>query len=122
MEKIIDTSPEISSLRPSPDPVDTRPATPAVTPIEINLLGQKILFKSSDSDPELIQDVVRLVSLKISEAETRVRGAAPYQTALLALLDLAEDYMKAKKRTLEFKKEIGLKSNQLQNLLENELK
>lgn len=89
---------------------------------EVKLLGQKIVLRTSETDPEVIQEVLQLVSKKISEAEGRGRGAAPHQVALLALLDLAEEYVKAKKRTTEFKNLLEDKSNQLLSLVEAELK
>jgi cell division protein ZapA (FtsZ GTPase activity inhibitor) len=89
---------------------------------EVKLLGQRIVLKTSEADPEVLQQVLQLVTLKISEAESRSRGAAPHQVALVALLDLAEEYIKAKKRTLDFKRQLDDKSNQLLSLVEAEFK
>jgi cell division protein ZapA (FtsZ GTPase activity inhibitor) len=83
-------------------------------------LGQRIVLKSSETDPEVIKQVLSLVSDKLTEAEGRSRGTAPHQIALLALLDLAEEYVKAKRRTLDFKQQVDDKSNQLLNLIEAE--
>lgn len=88
---------------------------------EVKLLGQKIVLKSSETDPDTIHEVVQLVTLKLAEAELRSKGAAPHQVALVALLDLAEEYVKAKKRTLEFKQQVDDKSTQLLDLVEAEL-
>ena len=90
--------------------------------IEVKLLGQRIVLKSSELDPEVIRQVLQLVTLKLSEAEGRSRGAAPHQVALLALLDLAEEYVKAKKRTLDFKQQLDDKSSKLLSLVEAEFK
>ena len=70
----------------------------------------------------MIRQVLQLVSLKVSEAEKRSKGAAPHQIALLALLDLAEEYIKAKKRTLDFKQQLDDKSSKLLSLVEAEFK
>ena len=86
--------------------------------IEVNLLGQKIALKSTESDPEVIQAIFQLVSKKLGEAESRARGAAAHQVALLALLDLAEEYVKARKRTLDFKQQLDDKSSKLLDLVE----
>jgi cell division protein ZapA (FtsZ GTPase activity inhibitor) len=89
---------------------------------EVKLLGQKIILKSSESDPELVKQVVQLVTMKLSEAEARCRGSAPHQVALVALLDLAEEYLKAKKRTLEYKRQLDDKTEKLLGLVEAEFK
>lgn len=89
---------------------------------EVKLLGQRIVLKSSETDPEVIRQVVQLATLKLTESEGRNRGAAPHQIALLALLDLAEEYVKAKKRTMDFKQQVDDQSNHLLSLVEAELK
>jgi cell division protein ZapA (FtsZ GTPase activity inhibitor) len=89
---------------------------------EVKLLGQRIVLKSSETDPEVIRQVLQLVTLKINEAEARSRGAAPHQIALIALMDLAEEYVKAKKRTLDFKRQLDDKSSKLLSLVEAEFK
>lgn len=90
-----------------------------VQSIEINLLGQKISLKSQ-GDFQLTQEVVRMVSSKIREAEKRQTSQAPHHVALLALLSLAEEYLLAKKRSLEHYAQIEKKSEELFSLLETE--
>jgi cell division protein ZapA (FtsZ GTPase activity inhibitor) len=89
--------------------------------LEVTLLGQRIVLKSSETDPEMIQQVLQIVSAQLSEAESRSKGMAPHQVVLLALLDLAEEYVKAKKRTLEFKQQIDSKSSKLLSLVEADI-
>ncbi len=89
---------------------------------EVKLLGQRIVLKTSEKDPETIRQILQLVVLRIEEAEKRSKGAAPHQIALLALLDLAEEYIKAKKRTVDFKQQLDDKSSKLLSLIEAELK
>ena len=90
--------------------------------IEVKLLGQKFVLKSSECDPDWVREVVDLVSLRLDEAEKRGRGVAAHQVALLALMDLAEEYVKAKKRIFEYQKQVDEKANRLLGLLESELK
>jgi cell division protein ZapA (FtsZ GTPase activity inhibitor) len=90
--------------------------------IELKVLGQKIALKTTESNPELIQEVVDLVTSKIKLAESRVKGAAAHQVTLLAILDLAEEYIGAKRRTADFKKSVTEKSSYLLDLIEAELK
>ena len=89
--------------------------------VEIRLAGQKIVLKASESDPELVREIVELVSVKIKNAEKRGKGTSPHQIALVALLDLAEEYVKAKRRTSAFKREINDRSDHLMKILESEL-
>ena len=89
---------------------------------EVKLLGQRIVLKSSETNPEVIEQVLKLVSLKVSEAEKRSKGAAPHQVALVALLDLAEEYIQAKNRTLDLKQKWDDKSSRLISLVEADLK
>lgn len=85
---------------------------------EIRLLGQKIVLKTSESDPEILQSVIQLVNSHLQEAESRSHSAPPHQVALLALMELAEEYVKAKKRTLDIKQQLDDKNSKLLSLVE----
>lgn len=89
------------------------------TTTEVKLLGQKIILKSTEADPEVIRDVVQLVTMKLDAAENRSKGAVPHQIALLALLDLAEEYVKAKRKTQDLKGQLDGKSGKLLDLIES---
>ncbi len=90
--------------------------------IELTLLGEKIILKSG-GDPTMIREVVALASAKIQEAERRGKSSLPpHQIALLALLDVAEDYVYARKRAREQKEALNEKSIELFSLIEAELK
>lgn len=91
-------------------------------PVEIKLAGHKIRFKSGDADPEFVNQVVELVSSKIDEAEGRSKKAAPHYVTLLALMDLAAEYLQAKKKTTEYKKQITEKTQKLARLMESDLR
>ncbi len=95
-------------------------ATEAAAPkTEIRILGQKISLKSTEKDQEVIRQIIDLVSLKLQIAEGRAgKNPTPHQVTLLALLDLAEDYVKAKKRTSDFKKKIHEKSEAIATLFD----
>lgn len=92
--------------------------------IEIRLAGQKVVLKSSDQDPALVKEVAELVSQRIRAAEKRMpKGAvAPHQVALLALMDLGQEYIMAKGRASGLKRSIEEKSAALLELLEAEQK
>lgn len=92
----------------------------AQTTMEVRLLGQKLTLKSTEEDPEIIRQIIHVASARLSEAEINGRGAPPHQIALLALLDLAEEYVKAKRRTLDYQTQLDEKSSKLLSLVENE--
>jgi hypothetical protein len=88
--------------------------------LELSLFGQKIRLKrkapstSGTDDPELVEQVVKLVQKKVKEAEARApSNAAPHYVAVMALLDMAGEYLQAKARTEEFKREVEFKSAEL---------
>lgn len=100
--------------------MDTEKVTPAA--IEVKIQGQRIALKASGSDPEVVREVLSLVSERLRDAEKRGKGAASHQIVLLALLDVAEEYVRAKRRTIDLQGQMERKASQLLSLLETELK
>lgn len=90
--------------------------------IEVQIRGQKVALRSSSSDPELVKEVLALVSDKLRSAESRASGAAAHQVVLLALLDVAESHVQLKRRAIDWKDQVEMKTTQLLSLLEDELK
>jgi cell division protein ZapA (FtsZ GTPase activity inhibitor) len=94
------------------------------TPItaEIRLLGQRIPLKTTDNDPEFTAEVIELVSNRLEAVEKRLTGQkSRHQVTLLALLDLAEEYVRAKKRTAQYKSEIEARAAELEAKLQSSL-
>lgn len=92
------------------------------SPIEIRLLGEKISLKSS-GDPELVKEVIEIVRIRIREAEKRVRGTVPpHHVAMIALLEMAEEYVQAKHRALNYRSQVDEKTRELSHLIEAEFK
>lgn len=90
--------------------------------IEIPLMGQKIVLKTQ-ADPKLVEEVTALVKERIGNSEKRVKNAnAPHLAALLALFDVAEDYVEAKRKIQEHQSELLAKVNQLQSWVDSALK
>ena len=89
--------------------------------IEIPLMGQKIILKTQ-ADPKLVEEVTALVLERLAAAEKRVKNAnAPHLAALLALFDIAEDYVEAKRKIQEHQSELIAKVQQLQSWVDSEL-
>jgi cell division protein ZapA (FtsZ GTPase activity inhibitor) len=91
--------------------------------VEVRLLGQKIVLKAA-GDPDRVKEVAELVTTKLKAAEKRGKGAGtvPHLVALLALFDLAEDLIQAKKRVSEHQGAIETRARELFELVESELK
>ena len=90
--------------------------------IEIPLMGQKIVLKTQ-ADPRLVEEVTALVIERLAASEKRVKNAnAPHLAALLALFDVAEDYVEAKRKILEHQGELTAKVQQLQSWVDNALR
>jgi hypothetical protein len=71
---------------------------------EVELLGLKIKLRASDDDRETTEETIRLVTALLEKAEKRSGNpmpGIPHQIALLALLDLAEEYVQSQKRAGE---------------------
>ena len=87
----------------------------------VEILGTRYALKS-DGDPKIIERALELAEIKIGDAERRLRAGAPHQVALLALLDLAEEYVRAKDRATEHRDELIRRSEKLLSIVEEELK
>lgn len=70
---------------------------------EITIKNQKIPLKSSTASEA---EVIRLAQTLITNAEKRMKNSAAHEIMLIALLDLAEDYLKAKDGTRAWKQKI----------------
>ena len=88
--------------------------------VQIELLNQKITLKT-EQDPEIVKEIIALASLKLEDAKRRVKGVAAHQVALLALLEMTEEYILAKKRAITQREQMNEKSGELLKLIEMEL-
>lgn len=84
---------------------------------EVEFLGQKITVKT-EGDASTVREVIDLASMKIHDAKTRTPGAAPYQVALLALLDMTEEYVKARRRATDLRTEMTAKTEAILKAVE----
>jgi cell division protein ZapA (FtsZ GTPase activity inhibitor) len=85
--------------------------------IEVEFFGQKISLKS-EGEFEVVQEAVELAKVRVTEASRRGKSAAPHQIALLALLDLCEEYVRARRRTIDYRRELSARAEALQSTLE----
>jgi hypothetical protein len=83
---------------------------------EILLKGQKVVLKHNMTDPHEAERIITLAANKIREAESRAPQAASHQIALLALIELASEYLMAKDRTAAYQQKIQDKSQAIADL------
>lgn len=84
------------------------------TTVELKILNQRISLRTSDNDPEFTAEVVDLVSSLIEKSENRMKtNRVPSQVMVLAMLELAEEYVRAKKRTGDYKAEVARRAEQI---------
>lgn len=77
--------------------------------MEIDILGERLLIRGSE-DPQFVGEVAELVKLRLQEANRRLSGTPnKNRVLLLALLDLAEEYVKSKRRVLTQRSRISSK-------------
>lgn len=76
--------------------------------VEVNILGQRMLLKA-DHDPQHVERLASFVRRKLDEVTT----AGPVSTtklAILAALNIAEDYFHTLDESREFKRQVANKS------------
>jgi len=89
--------------------------------VRFTLKGQPIHLKTS-GDPEKVKYVMQLANDRIKNIEKKNSNAAPHLVALLALLELAEEYVEAKNRALDHGKKLREKAHLLFKMVEAETK
>lgn len=82
----------------------------SVRSVQVKLLGEKITLKTMSNDIEVADQALKLVATLLEAAEKKAAGRLPQnQVLLLALLELAADHVKAKKRSDQFFSELDQK-------------
>ncbi|MDR3608132.1 MAG: cell division protein ZapA [Oligoflexia bacterium] len=80
----------------------------------VTILGQRIPLRVVEEDASLSAEVLALVSSRLEAAESRLKTQKNVQNVtLLALLDLAEEYVRAKRRVASFQAELSAQVDQI---------
>jgi cell division protein ZapA (FtsZ GTPase activity inhibitor) len=86
--------------------------------MEIDILGERLVIRASE-DPQFVGEVAELVKLRLQEANRRLSGTPnKNRVLLLALLDLAEEYVKSKRRLLSQRSKISSKLAEARQVLD----
>lgn len=96
------------------DPKSSRPGAE----MELDILGERLLIRASE-DPHFVGEVAELVKLRLQEANRRLSGTHnKNRVLLLALLDLAEEYVKSKRRLLNQRSKISARLAEARQVLD----
>ena len=68
--------------------------------VEVNILEQKLLVKSED-DEEHVKMVVDYLKSKIEEVKKNSKAVSTLNVALLAAMNITDDYFEAKERVVK---------------------
>ena len=63
---------------------------------EISIMGQKFMIRSESND-DYVQEVAGFVDGKINEVMTSTKSVASLNVAILAAMNIADEYMKFKR-------------------------
>jgi cell division protein ZapA len=63
--------------------------------VEVNILGQKYIIKG-DAPPEYIRQLAEIVDQKLKEVYSNVPNVTPLKAAILAALNIADEFQKLK--------------------------
>lgn len=63
--------------------------------VEVNILGKRLHIRSGD-DEQYVQEVAKYVDEKMKEVHETFRGTASMDVAILAAMNIADDYFKTR--------------------------
>ena len=84
--------------------------------VEVQILGQRMTLKSED-DPRHIERLASYVKRKVDEVSAQ-GPISSSKLAVLAALNIADDYFRALDEAREFKREVAARSRQILRDLE----
>ena len=86
-------------------------------PVELTILGQRMVLRA-DEDPKHLQRLASYINRKADEVSSGA-AVATAKLAVLAALNIANDYFRALDENREFKREVAAKSRALLAELES---
>lgn len=79
--------------------------------MEISIMGQKFMIKS-ESDDDYVNEVAKFVDGRINEVMQNTKSVASINVAILAAMNIADEYLK-------FKQERKIKFNTVEKKIED---
>ena len=85
--------------------------------VSVEILDQKFNI-TTDASPERVQQIADFVDERIKQVAVRSKNASPFNSAVLAALNIAEMYFDAVEREAELKTRVVQKSKKILGLLD----
>jgi len=89
--------------------------------VEVNILGHEYTVKT-DTDEEYIQEIASYVDKKMSEIVRNTKTVSTLNVAILAALNIADDFFKERDKTEDLLTQVENRSNEIVEAIDTQLK
>lgn len=88
-----------------------------INTLKVNIYGMEFTLRSQD-DPKYLEDLVKFVDGRIRELAVHTKAISTANLAILAALNIADEYFKAQKEWQEKKESASQKVSNVLHLIE----
>jgi len=88
--------------------------------VEVSIMGQKFMVRSESSE-DYIQEVSKFVDNKVTEVMHKTNSVASVNVALLAAMNIADEYMKYRQEKQDRTAKVEKKINDMIELIDLQL-
>lgn len=81
-------------------------------PVEVMIMGQKLKVMS-DSEEAYVEEIAKHVDKKIKDVQSRTKSVVSMQVAILAAMNIMDEYFKYKQRCREKNESVARKIEQV---------
>jgi cell division protein ZapA len=89
-------------------------------PVRIEILGREYFIKSDEGE-ERVKEIAEYVNRKIKEISDTSKTVSTLNVAILAALNIAEDYFRIMENQKQFEKDIARKTNQIVDMIDGKI-
>jgi cell division protein ZapA len=89
--------------------------------VEVNILGHEYTVKT-DADVEYIQEIANYVDKKMSEIVRNTKTVSTLNVAILAALNIADDFFKERDKREDLLAQVESRSNEIVEAIDTQLK
>jgi len=89
--------------------------------VEVNILGHEYTVKT-DADVEYIQEIASYVDKKMSEIVRNTKTVSTLNVAILAALNIADDFFKERDKREDLLTQVENRSNEIVEAIDTQLK
>lgn len=89
--------------------------------VEVNILGHEYTVKT-DTDAEYIQEIASYVDKKMSEIVRNTKTVSTLNVAILAALNIADDFFKERDKREDLLTQVENRSNEIVEAIDTQLK